>query len=83
MVKEIFMIKETLLRNLGLVIKTSFVVILFCIGLGAINNAPDQLTILFMTLIWCYIFLCKFRFNPALIFMVEDSLGRDIGRREY
>jgi len=83
MTRETFMLKETVLRNIGLLIKTSFVLLLFGIGLNSIGNFEDATTILFMTLIWCYIFLVRFRFNLAVIFKVEDSLGRDIGRREY
>lgn len=83
MVKEIFMVKETILRNLGLVIKTTFSIILFYIGLRAITNTTDPTTILFLTLIWCYIFLVRFRFRATLIFKQEDTLGREVGRIEY
>lgn len=63
-----FMIKETLERNIGLLVKSTFSIMLFMIGTKTITNHNDPTTTLFLTLIWCYVFLVHFRFIPKLIY---------------
>ena len=78
MVEERFLWKKTLLVNIGLLVKGVFNLVLFVIGLKAIVIFEDPLMVLFLILIWCYIFLTHFRFNPRLIF--ENKKGE---REEY
>lgn len=77
----IFSLKKTLLRNIGLLIKFVFQIILFVIGLKAITNYTnpftDQFVVLFLTLVWCFIFLTHFRFNPRLIFVDKKGYVRE------
>lgn len=68
-----FQLKQTAIRNIGLLVKSTFSIMLFMIGTKTITNHNDPTTTLFLTLIWCYIFLTKFRFNPVLIF--KDKRG--------
>lgn len=63
-----FQLKQTTTRNIGLLVKSTFSLFLFMIGLSKIAEFGDQSTVLFLTLIWCYIFLTHFRFNPRLIY---------------
>lgn len=63
-----FSIKDTIIRNLGLLIKFTFQVILFMIGLNVITTNNDQTFKLFLTLIWCFLYFAHIKFNPTIIY---------------
>lgn len=69
--KEIFSLKETLRRNIGYILRGLSRIVLFYIGLRSItiytNPMMNQFTILFLTLIWCYIFLQTLRIRSPVI----------------
>jgi len=71
--KEKFNLKETLKRNVGFILHYIFLIIIFVIGLKAIIKSPDQITTLFLTLGWCYIFFRELRLSPILIFNNEEG----------
>ena len=68
-----FGFKKTLIRNIGLLVRSTFKIILFIIGLNTIADSQDQTTTLFLCLIWLYIFLVNFKFNPRLIFDTKNG----------
>lgn len=79
-----FSLKKTLLHNIGLLAKTSFTIVLFIIGLNVIVETPDFTTHLFLTLIWCYMFIKGFRFSPSIIYVnKKGQIAVDYNRGRY
>ena len=62
-------IKLTLIKNIGLLVRFTFQIILFTIGIKTIAAQLDQTIVLFLTLIWCYVFMAHLRFRPTLVFI--------------
>ena len=63
-----FSLKETIRRNIGFILKSLSSIMLFIIGIIAIDKSIDQFVALFLTLIWCYIFFTHLKFRPRIIY---------------